>query len=69
MGSAAELLDVHAEGARRGDATGGGVRLLEQACVCEFGHLVADGGRAHSGAACAGSARDGAGAYRLAGAM
>ncbi len=46
-GRVGELADVEAEGFRRGDAAGGGVRLLEQAGVGEFGHLVADGGGAH----------------------
>ncbi len=50
MRAAAEVLDVHAEGARGGDAAGGGVGLFEQACVGEFCHLVAHCGGAHAGA-------------------
>jgi hypothetical protein len=43
---AGEFGDVQAEGLGRGNAAGGGVRLVEQACIGELGHLIADGGGA-----------------------
>ena len=57
-----QLIDIHPIARGRGDATGGGVGLLQQTELLQIGHLITNGGGGHIQA---GQLQNGFGAYRF----